>query len=105
MGVTNILVTQEYKHAYCMWKSIAADNRIQARLKSHFQEAYLDKEELEKTARISGCGSPNNLKHGEMEDAFMNFASATSARDAAFTKLTTTNGNFLTQLRQQKDQI
>ena len=43
-----------------------------------------------------GYDSANNVKHGEMEDAFMNFASATSARDAAFTKMTTTNDNLST---------
>ena len=40
-----------------------------------------------------------------MEDAFMNFALATAARDEAFTELTTKNGNLSTQLRQQEDQI
>ena len=35
----------------------------------------------------------------------MNFVSATSASDAAFTELKTTNGNLFTQLRQQEDHI
>ena len=40
-----------------------------------------------------------------MEDAFMNFASATAAWDSAFTDLTTTNGNLSTHLRQKEDHI
>ena len=40
-----------------------------------------------------------------MEDTFMNSVLATAARDAAFTKLTTTNGNLYTQLKQQEDHI
>ena len=35
----------------------------------------------------------------------MNLAPAKAARDADFTKLTTTNGNHSTQLRQKKNQI
>ena len=50
-------------------------------------------------------GSVNNIKHGKMENTFMNFASVTASWDAAFTKLTTTNGNLSTYLRQQKDHI
>ena len=71
----------------------------------HFQEAYLDREELEQTTSVAGYGSANNVKHGEMEDSFMNFVSATAARDAAFIKLTMRNGNLSTQWRQQEDQI
>ena len=67
--------------------------------KTHFQEAYLDREELEKTAGAAGCGSANNIKHREMEDAFMNFALLTAARDAEFTELMTTNANLTTKLR------
>ena len=40
-----------------------------------------------------------------MENTFMNFASVTASWDADFTKLTTTNGNLSTYLRQQKDHI
>ena len=50
-------------------------------------------------------GSANNVKHDEMEDAIMNFASATAARDAAFNEMTKTNGNLSTQLGQQEYQI
>ena len=50
-------------------------------------------------------GSANNVKHGEMEDAFMNFVLVTAAQDSEFTKLATTNGNLYTQLRQHEDQI
>ena len=39
MGVTKILVTQEYTHAYFMWKSITADNCTWVRFNSQFQEA------------------------------------------------------------------
>ena len=77
-----------------MWKSIAADNRTWVQFKSHFQEYYLDIEELGQTTGVAGYGSVNNSKHGEMEDDFMNFTSATAARDAAFTKLATKNRNF-----------
>ena len=52
----------------------------------------------------TGYGSTKNVKHGEMEKKFMNFASAMAARDAVFTELTTMNGN-LTQLRHKEDQI
>ena len=105
MGVAKILATQEYKHAYHMWKSIAADNCTWVRFKSHFQEACLDREELDQTSGAAGYGSSNNVKHIVMEDSSMHLASATEARDAAFTKLTKTNGNLSTKLRQQEDQI
>ena len=75
------------------------------RFKSHFQESYLDREEIEKTDGAAGYGSSNNVKHGDMEDTFMKFASDTAARDAAFTELKTTNGKLSTKLRQQEDQI
>ena len=52
-----------------------------------------------------GYGSANNVKHGETEDDFMDFASTTASLDAVFTKLTTKNRNMSTQLRQQEDQI
>ena len=94
MGVAKMMATQEYTHAYRMLKSIAADNRTWVQFKSHFQEAYLDREDIEPTAWAAGYGSAKNLKHGEMEDAFMNFVLATVARDAAFTELRMTNGNF-----------
>ena len=45
------------------------------------------------------------MKHCEIEDYFMNFALATTAWDAAFIELTTTDGNLSTQLRQQEDHI
>ena len=50
-------------------------------------------------------GSTNNVKHGEMEDELMNFASETEARDTELTELTTTNTNLTTQFRQKEDQI
>ena len=46
MGIAKILATQEYAHLYHMWKSIAADELIWVCFKAHFQEAYLDREEL-----------------------------------------------------------
>ena len=70
-----------------------------------FHDAYMDREDLEKTAGAAGYRSVNNFKHSEMEDAFKDFASATSTRDTAFTELTTKNGNLSTQLKQQEDQI
>ena len=96
MGVEKILAMQKYSHEYCMWKSIAVDNCTLVRFKSHFQEAYLEREDIEQTDGATGYGSDSNVNHGEMEDAFMNFASATSARYAAFTKMTTTNDNLST---------
>ena len=50
-------------------------------------------------------GSANNVKHGEMEDAFMSFASATAAQDAYLTKITMTNGNRSTKLRHNEYHI
>ena len=70
------------------------------RFKANLQEAYLEREEPEQTSGAAGYGRANNVKHDEMEDIFMNFALATAACDAAFTKLTTTNRNMSTQLRQ-----
>ena len=64
------------------------------RFKSSFQEANLDIEEIEQTDRAAGYGSSNNVNHSEMEDAFTNLASATTARDTAFNKITTANGNL-----------
>ena len=105
MGIAKIMATQEYIHVYRMWNSIAADNRTWVQFKSHFQESYIDREYLRQTAGVVGYGSANNVKHSEMEDSFMNFASATATRYSEFTKLKTTSGNFSTQLRQQEDQI
>ena len=65
----------------------------------------MDREEIEQTAGAAGYGRSNNIKHGEMEDAFMNFASATAAQDTYFTDMTTTNDNLSTQLRQREDHI
>ena len=59
----------------------------------------MDREEIEQIAGAAGYGRSNNIKHGEMEDSFMNFTSVTAAWDAAFTKMTTTNVNLSTQLR------
>ena len=104
-GIKRILVMLEYTHAYRTWNNIVAYNCTWVQLELHFQESYLDREELEQTAGAAGYGSANNEKHGKMRDAFMNFASSTAARDAAFTKLTTTNGTLSTQSRQQDYQI
>ena len=54
---------------------------------------------------MAGYGHDNNINHGETEYAFINFAYPKAARDAAFTELMTTNGNFSTHLTQQEDQI
>ena len=105
MGVAKCLATQEYAYSYRMWKSTEADNRKRVPFKSHFQDAYLDREDTKQTAGSAGYGSAKNVKHGEIEDDFMNLALATSARDSEFTKLKKQNGNFSTQLRQQEDQI
>ena len=69
---------------------------------SHSQEAYLEREELDQTAGAAGYGSTNSVKHGKMEDALLNFASATSARDENFTNITASNDNLYTHLRQQE---
>ena len=88
-----------------MWKSIAEDNCTWVRLRSHFQRAYLDREEIDHTAGTAGYGSANNFKNGDMEDALTNLVTDTAAMDAAFTEITMTNGNLSTELRQQEDQI
>ena len=72
MGITKTLTTQEYTHAYCMWNSITADYCAWVRFKENFQESCLDREYPEQTAGAEGYGSANNVKYGEMEDAFMN---------------------------------
>ena len=61
----------------------------------------MNKGGLKQTAGASGYGSAKNVKYREMEDSFMNFASATAARDDAFAELMTTNVNLTTQLRKQ----
>ena len=73
--------------------------------KSNFQDTELYIEDIEQTGGAAGYGSANNVKHGEMEDAFTNLAHAIALRDTVFTELMTTNGNFSTQLRQQEDKI
>ena len=65
----------------------------------------MDREYIDQTPGSTDYGSANNVKHSEMEDALMNFASSKSERDTAFTKLTTTHDNLYTKLRQQEDQI
>ena len=105
MGVAKILVTQEYTHAYHMWKSIKDDDHTWVRFKAHFQKAYLDREELEQMARATGYGSTKYAKYGEMEDAFMNFASTTAAQGTDVSDLDMTNRNLSTKLRYQEDHI
>ena len=105
MGVAKIFATHEYTHAYCIWKIIAADDRTWVLLKAHFQGTYMDWEYLRKTSGAAGYGSANNVKHEKMEDDFMHFVSETASRDADFIKMTTTNGNLSTQLRQQEYHI
>ena len=58
-----------------------------------------------KTAGAAGYGSANNVKHGKMEDAFMNFALAKAAGDPAFTKLLTRNSNLYTKMGHQEYHI
>ena len=105
MGIAQILSTQEYTHEYCMWKSIASNELTWVSFEAHLQEAYLDREELEKKPEVACYSSVNNVKHGKMEDAFMNFASVISARDSAIKKLITKNRNLSTQSRQKEYQI
>ena len=105
MGVTKIMATQEYTHAYRMWKNISADDCTWVRFKTHFQEEYMDREDLEKTSGTEGYGGDNHFKHGEMQDYFINFVSSTAARDASFTEMTMNNGNLSTKFRQQEDRI
>ena len=105
IGAAKNLAMQKYTHAYLMWNSIDAGDCIWVQFKAHFQASYLYREELEHTSRVACYGSAKNVKYGKMEDAFMNLASDTAAKDADFTKLTTINGNLSTQLRQQEDKI
>ena len=65
----------------------------------------MDMEELEQTTGATGYVSAKQLKHSKMEDAFMSFVPATSARDAVFVDTTTMNGNLTTQLGQKEDHI
>ena len=58
-----------------------------------------------KMAGAAGYGSANKPKHGKMEDAFINFALETVEWDAAFTNLTSMNGNLINQMRHQEDHI
>ena len=88
-----------------MCKIIIYNERTWLNLNAHSQEAYLDREELEQNAGLAGYGSTKNMKHGEMEDDFMIFALEMVAHDAAFKKVTTTNKNMSTKLRQQEDYI
>ena len=44
MGVAKIIATQEYTHAYCMWKIIATNECTWFSFKENLQEAYLDRE-------------------------------------------------------------
>ena len=53
-------------------------------IQTHFQEAHLDCEELKQMVGSARYGITNDVNHREMEDSFMNFASSTEARDAAF---------------------
>ena len=99
MGVAKILATQEYTHAYFMWNIITADDLTWVRFKANFQEAYLDRKDIKQTAGGAGYVSAKSVKHGKMEDDFMNFASDTAAKDAASTKLTSMNGKLSTKLR------
>ena len=55
------------------------------RFKAHFQEAYLDKGDIEQMAGAAGYGSANNAKHVKMEYAFMNFMLTIAAWDVDFT--------------------
>ena len=75
------------------------------RFKAHFQESYLDQEELEKTLGAAGNGNSNNVKHGKMEDAFINISLVMAAREVELTKMTTKNGNLKMHLRQNEDNI
>ena len=47
IGVAKILATQEYTHLYCMWKIIGADDHTWLKFKAYFQEACMDREEIE----------------------------------------------------------
>ena len=46
MGIAKIPATKEYIHVYHMWKMITDNERTWLPFKEHFQEAYLDSEEL-----------------------------------------------------------
>ena len=45
MGIVQIFETQEYIHAYRIWKNIAANECTWVDFKENLQEAYLDREE------------------------------------------------------------
>ena len=99
IGISKILATQEYTHVYCMWKILADDDCTWVKFRVHLHDAYLERKQLKQTAGASGYGSDNNVKHGEIEDAFIKIALATVSQDVVFTNLETMNGNLSTQLR------
>ena len=105
MGIAKIFVKQEYTHVYRMWKSIKDYDCTWVRFKAHIQESCLYRKELEQTVGYAVYWNANNIKHGELEDAFTDFVSATAAQDEAFTKLTITKGNLFTNLRQKEGHI
>ena len=88
-----------------MWNSITANDLTRGFLKENLQSSYLDREKLDQTEVSADCSSANNVKHGEMEDTFMNFAFAIAAHDSAFPEVTMTTRNMSTQLRLQEDHI
>ena len=94
MGTSQILATQEYRHVYRTWKLFSGNECTWVCFKAYFKEEYLDREELKHTEGAAGYGIADNVKCREMEYSFMNFASATAARDDAFAQLTTTTGNL-----------
>ena len=61
MGAAKILTTQKHTHTYHMWKIISGDDCTWVRFKAYFQEAYLDRKELEQMAGEAGNGSAKNL--------------------------------------------
>ena len=74
-------------------------------VKDKFAGGMPYREHIKQKEVESGYGSANNIKHGDMDDAFMNFLSAAAAQDTDLAKAKTNNVNLSTQLRKQEDQI
>ena len=70
---------------------------------SAFQEAHLEREEINQTAGASGHERANNVKHIEMEYVFIHFSSLMTVIDAALTELRMINGNLTSQFGKKED--
>ena len=66
MVIAQILATQDYTHAYRMWKIISVNERVWVHFKAYFQKAHIDLEEIEQTVGAERYRSTKNAKHREI---------------------------------------